>query len=211
MKTFTKAEYPNLLTRIPLTHQAIENAIRSYDLSFPQSRESDVEWGMSFPMFVDSFYSFIISKGQIPTQNDFWEYYLHTNREFFSNNGFEERIIIGLKARAFRTYPSLVRDVHFAKYLMVNMPLHEIIYNIDLDTKEGIDLIIIYNNRSWGINLYTDTRRAYIGRSKKVYRHVRFDNVDYVELPVEFHGSLKCGNFFLYGETEFQRILTAIG
>jgi hypothetical protein len=72
--------------------------------------------------------------------------------------------------------------------------------------EEGIDLLIKLQDILYAINLFTDTVRAHIGREKKVSRHIPFDNVQYVELPVKFNGSIKCGNFFLYGEKELNQI-----
>jgi hypothetical protein len=81
-----------------------------------------------------------------------------------------------------------------------------VVYNHRLDIEEGIDLLIKLEDKLYAINLFTDTARARIGREKKVSRHTPFENVQYVELPVKFNGSFKCGNFFLYGEVELNKI-----
>jgi hypothetical protein len=81
---------------------------------------------------------------------------------------------------------------------------------MDLDIKDGIDLLVIKDNKINAINLFTDTRRAYKGRSKKVFRHKNYENVNYLELPVQFMGSNKVGEFFLYGNRELQQILREI-
>ena len=62
----------------------------------------------------------------------------------------------------------------------------------------------------FAINLFTKTKRAFQGRSKKVNRHTKFDNVEYVELPVEFKGSYECGVFFLYRKKEYKELLNIL-
>jgi hypothetical protein len=128
------------------------------------------------------------------------------NKIYFEENNFESEILVGLKARIFRTYPSLVRDLHFSLFVKENVEDAQILYNRKLDVEEGIDLLIKRDGIFYGINLYTDTPRAHIGRKKKANRHIQFENVEYIELPVEFNGSFKCGQFFLYGEKELTQI-----
>ena len=58
------------------------------------------------------------------------------------------------------------------------------------------------NEINIAVNLYTKTKRAFIGRTKKENRHYLYENIIYIELPVEFNGSVKIGDFFLYGNRE---------
>ena len=75
-----------------------------------------------------------------------------------------------------------------------------VIYNDKLDVEDGVDLLVLKNNKCFAVNLYTKTRRAIESRFKKAYRHKKLDDsITNVEFPVEFKGSVKCGNFFLYG------------
>jgi hypothetical protein len=210
MKIFNAKDYPSFLAHLSLKSDEICEIIEKYPLEFPQVRNATVEWGMTFPMFLYPFYKFIYQIKKIPTQKEFCDYYLSENKEFFDTNNFTAEITEGLKARLYRTYPSLIRDLHFSAYVKENFDTAEIIYNRKLDVEEGIDLLIIYDGKYWGINLYTDTKRAHDGREKKENRHTKFDNVIYVELPVEFKGSVKCGQFFLYGEKEYKQILKTI-
>ena len=70
----------------------------------------------------------------------------------------------GIRARAFRTYPSLVRDVYFNKYIEERLGMKcRIIYNTRLDIEEGIDLMIVSQKNNYGISFFTDTNRAFTG------------------------------------------------
>ena len=42
------------------------------------------------------------------------------------------------------------------------------------------------------------------------FNHTPFENVEYIELPVNFKESVKCGNFFLYGSIELSHITKLI-
>lgn len=206
MKNLDINSYPNLLDHLKLTSDDICGLIKGYILSFPQVRNDKAEWRIAFPMFLIPFYKYVYVNNNVLNQNDFYEYYLSENKKFFDENKFEAEILEGLRARIYRTYPSLVRDLHFSLFVNENIKEAQIVYNRKLDVEEGIDLLINLNDILYAINLFTDTARAHIGREKKVFRHIPFDNVKYVELPVNFKGSLKCGNFFLYGEVELNQI-----
>ena len=62
----------------------------------------------------------------------------------------------------------------------------------------------------YGVNLYTDTKRAYDGRRHKTNRHEKFDNVKYIEFPVTFTERNKVGDYFLYGEEEYNNLTKLI-
>jgi hypothetical protein len=210
MKQLNKEAVDNELGKYALTHFDIETQINRYSLEFIQVRNNQVEWQMKFPMFVPAFYKWIALHGTIPTQDEFWIFYQQYHREWFSSNPLNDVLLEGLKARAYRTYPSLVRDIHFAKFVQTELPYVEVIYDQRLDIEEGIDLLLIDKQKYHAINLYTDTARAYAGRQKKTFRHKDYVNVNYIELPVAFKGSQQSGQFFLYGDRELQLIKSAI-
>ena len=202
-KTYRPDNYTNLLDNIALSSNDVFKIIEPFQLNFPQTRIQSVEWGIKFPMFVTAFYDYVIKRKTVPCQQAFYDYYLLFNKPFFDEKKFDSIILDGLKARVYRTYPSLVRDLYFNKYAGENLPEANVRYNITLDVAEGIDLMIEIDNSFYAINLYADTSRAYDARNKKQHRHTSFHNVKYIEFPVNFNGSLKCGNFFLYGNVEF--------
>ena len=208
MKIFNTQEYPNLLDSINITSEQIKGQIISFRLTFIQVRNKFVEWGVQLPMFVNAFYDYVVKYQTIPNQNDFWEHYQRFNADFFSSANFNEEIKYGVKARCFRTYPSLVRDVFFNKYVSEKLQRKAtVVYNVNLDVREGIDMMIVEpNGLNKAINLYVNTQRALLGRQKKENRHTSFDNVDYVEFPVDFKGSEKIGDFFMYGKQEYERL-----
>ena len=154
-------------------------------------------------MFVDAFYDYLVMRKSVPEQESFYQHYLEFNKHFFDNLNRPD-LVSGIRARAFRTYPSLVRDIYFNKYIDERIGTKcKVIYNTKLDIEEGIDLMIVTNRNNYGVCFYTKTKRAYKGRIAKESRHTSFDNVKYVEMPLELKERVKVGDFFLYGEKEY--------
>lgn len=209
-KIFSVENYSNLLKSISLTSDDIRNQIEGYKLPFPQERNNEVEWGIKLPMFVDSFYAYIVENQTIPTQKEAFDYYLHYNKDFFIELNRPD-LESGIMARAFRTYPSLVRDIHFNKYIEERLGRKcQIIFNTRLDIEEGIDLMIVTKKNNYGVCFFTDTDRANKARIVKKKRHTPFDNVKYVEMPVNFKGSMKVGKYYLYGEKEYKELYNTL-
>ena len=207
---FQPNAFPNQLGLLKVTDEDILCQIRGYSLHFFKEYNEEVEHNMEFPLFVRAFYNFIYKKQRIPTQEEFYKYYLSSNHDYFSANHFSGLIYLGLQARAYRSYPSLVRDLYFNKLLEKNNDGYEIVYNIHLDLERDIDTLLIKNNRYWAACLYTKTDKGEKARVWKKNRHFRFDNVSYIEFPVEFNEERKVGDFFLYGEPEVSELFSRI-
>lgn len=198
--------YPNLLDEIAVSSAEIEAQLSTQRLSFDNYKNEEVEWKLKLPMFVYTFYKIVIETKCIPSQQEFWKYYSSQNeltKLLESRISDREDIERGIKARLFRTYPSLIRDLHFSVFLSERIKNNaKVIYNIQLDVEVGIDILVEFNENFYAVNLFTPTMRARQGREKKEYRHQKVSNVHQIELPVEFKTERKCGDFFLYGEKE---------
>lgn len=113
MHTYNQQNFSNQLKAILLTPEDIKYLISTYTLtSFREiNREMKWEWGIKLPMFVDAFYDYILKKQTIPNQTESFDYYIQYNKEYFMNLN-RPNLYSGIRARAFRTYPSLIRDVY---------------------------------------------------------------------------------------------------
>ena len=211
MKIFYFDQYPNLLSHVSLSAATVEGQIGEYRLQFLPQRNAEVEWQIKFPTFLKPFYKYVWQNAVIPSQSVYWDYYLTQNNDFFNISAFSDEIMDGLQARVFRTYPSLVRDIHFVFCLHEDLSNAQVLYNTHLDVAQGIDVLIAHQQQFWAFNLYTPTRRAQESRTKKQFRHAPFTNVQYVEFPVTFDAKRQIGDFFLYGRPEIERIKTQIG
>jgi hypothetical protein len=200
----------NTLDDVWLSSKKIEEQIKNYKLSFMQLRVPEIEYEIKVPIFVNPFYSFVLREDKIPTQEEFWNEYCSQNKEFFNKVKLTEQQKMGLKARAFRTYPSLVRDIHFGATIRENCDLDDVFYNEVLDVEYGIDLVVSKNNKHMGLNLFTNTKNSISAREKKQYRPKKQINLNCYEIPIEFKGSKVCGDFFLYSEREILKIKNSI-
>ena len=198
--------YPNLLANVSTTAADVAQRVAGYPLTFLPIKDQQVEWEVAWPSFVYTFYSHL---DPIPTQAEFWAHYLADNALFFQQRPLTTATQTALQARIYRTYPSLVRDWHFALFLSERLP-HHVLYNPQLDVEEGIDLLVSHHGRLFALNLYTNTKRAYDGRLQKQHRHTPFSNMTYVELPVALKGSVMAGQFYLYGEREWRQVWAAL-
>lgn len=194
--------YPNWLQRINLNTGTVVNAIRSYRLTFLPHKSQVVEWQLRLPAFVPPFWCTVIESQRVPQQAEYWERYLAENATYFGRERFSSAVTQAIRARLYRTYPSLVRDLHFALLLREIATRSTIIYNPQLDMDEGIDLLVCWQDTNFAINLFTETKRAQYGRRKKAQRHRQYANVIPLELPVSLQNRTPCGDFFLYGERE---------
>jgi len=204
---FRIQDFPNLLDDFSFTSVDIEAQLEKYKLEFSEIRDRRVEWEICFPSFVGAFYNYMIRCGEVPSQRDYFQYYLESNKDFFERKKFDSEIVMALEARVFRTYPSLVRDIHFALKCREQFLDATVIYNIRLDTEKGIDVLIEKDGKFFGINLYVGTTRAIGVREKKKNRHMEFENVENIEFPLTNDLTNNVGDLFLYGGDAFTKLM----
>ena len=213
-KTFNSNNYPNLLPGIRLTSNDICNQIKNYNIPLWGIWLDEVEDNKNgLPMFIRSFYNYILKHQKIPTSKEFYNHYLEYNSEYFKNNNKGIYFMIGLEARCYRLWPSLIRELHFIKYVSENIPLYyDVIYNINLDVKEGIDMMIVDEDKYCGINLYILTKKSKSNKEEKPKRHNPFNNVKYIDHPIDIHGDSKynCGEFKLYNNKSFVKLINKL-
>ena len=199
-----KENYINFLNDLQFSSDEIKNQIKDYKLQFIKIINSEIEDGLRLTPFIKTFYFYLLEYGKIPSQKEFWEEYQKEKsieKILLDKNKFD-----GLKARVYRVYPSLIRDIHFSTLLKEKSKNCEVIYNIDLDYTNGIDILIDYKSNLFGVNLFVDTDRSNSYRNKKFGRHKKITNVYNIDIPVKFTEEYKFHDFYLYGENEIEKI-----
>lgn len=189
---FNISKYPNLLDRIDLTSRDVEEQIVNYDIEFFDIRNRDVECGIEFPLFVPPFYDYVLKNNKIPTPEQNFKYYLKENKGFFSGYNVSDSIITALYARVMRTYPLLIRDLHFS--LMCN--------EFEGDVDRGIDMMFVKNEKFYGVGLYTKTSRGKGFRKSKKEKYLKFKNVGYIDFPINLSRCKEIGRFLLCDEQD---------
>ena len=82
----------------------------------------------------------------------------------------------------------------------------DIIFNSNLDVKEGIDILINDGEYLFGISLFTYTKNSLDAREDKKNRHATYSNINYIEIPLMLYEYKKSGDIYLYGEEDMIKI-----
>jgi hypothetical protein len=211
-------EYPNILNDLPYSTNWIKNQIKDNKLVFlpvrsylaerysPKINENSGKY-----TFVSIFYNYIYHNHKIPTQEEFYdkvhEVFLEEENYFSLKDkcGF----IDGFKARVYRTYPSIIRDFYFNKLLSENG--YEVIYSLKLDVQDKIDTLLIIDNKYYGVGMFVDTPRSRQKREDKLSRLDKFDNVDYVDLPIIVDEHCETvGKIWLYTQYHIEKLMKVL-
>jgi len=188
-----------------LSSKEIEKQIENYKLDFPQVRDERIEWGTKLPMFVATFNKLIQEKGAVPSQDDFVKRYFEDNSAELSSVISSEIPKAGLEARLRRTYPSLVRDVHFESLLRENGL--DVTHDPHSDVFGGVDHVIRYQGHVFYIHCYVNTRAGRYGRRLKNRRH-DFQGIHLnVPMALDAGTSKSAGDFYLYSEKHVDYLL----
>lgn len=188
-----------------MNSKEIEEQIKGFTLKFIQIRHPTVEWQMKFPMFIDTFNQLIQQKKRIPSQDEFVETYFQFNSKELSSVISDIKIKQALEARLRRTYPSLVRDVHFES-LMKERGL-SVLHERDTDVCEGVDHVVMYKETTFRIHCYVNTKIGREGRKIKNKRHdfhgIHLD----VEMDLGGASAKRVGDFYLYSDDHIDYLI----
>lgn len=199
----------NLLPKIKLSVKDIRHQLSNIHLSFLKNKLYQVENEIQFPYFVNSFYDYIIHTNTIPNQGQFFQAYYSEHKHNLPN--MDNEMLLALKARLYRAYPSYVRDMLFAKLLYDKTDFEDIIYDIDLDINEGVDVLVIERGIKYAINLYVATYRSKNYRKIKHDRHPNKDKsyVD-IDLPLDLKHAMKISNLYVYSNKHIINVMNFI-
>lgn len=118
--------------------------------------------------------------------------------------------IDGIKARVFRAYPSLLRDFHFYLKCNESQQFESVLYSLDNDTKNGIDISIQYGGIIYYISLMVNTKRSMDFKSKKYQRHL-YDLEKEILIPIDpFDRRFYIGDYALYHDQHIDYLIEQI-
>ena len=158
----------------------------------------------------------VFDKGYVPSAEDLVDAYIKQhyflvegNDVTVSYNGRRTSVNYeGLKARILRTYPSIIRDLHF--YLLANESglFQAVRYSFVDDFQKGIYTKILFNNRWFSIALMQNTARSIYFRNQKYRRHS--DRGDIVNIELDRNECKLCGDYFLYTENHINQLVSQL-
>lgn len=166
------------------------------------------------PPFAQVFYYKVFQLHRIPSEDVFIDEYLKwTNIQIQDHNLFTynhvQYSLESLKGRILRTYPSLIRDLHFYYYLLESKKFDGVNYSLSKDYFDGIDITIDYNRTTYAISIFINTNRGKEFKKAKENRH-DYRDVKEIILNVDFDHLYKIGHFFVLGEAQLNEIIKKI-
>lgn len=193
----------NLTSGIDMSSDTIERLAAIHRPEFLSIRDDRVEYARGFPNMMLSLWSFITLHRFIPTQKEFLNYFLRTHSEFIAAFNLE-----AVKARVLRTYPSLMRDLHFYSLTKESGVFKNVLYDAQKDTGEGVDLVVELGKQEYNVCCYVATRRSEEFRAKKLNRRGLAPNT--VELALDLDGGRDVRGWKFFDTIHVHTLQTAI-
>lgn len=162
------------------------------------------------PPFIQVFYYLFYKNIRIPTEDEFLDTYF----DWVCESNSEKNVLINkveypkvdVKARLLRTYPSLIRDVHFYYLLLESGYFSKVEYSLHTDYFDGLDLKITHENIVYYLSVFIKTSRGIEFKIKKSNRH-NYDSVNEVQLGVNFNSLHQIGDIFLLNSSHITTLI----
>lgn len=199
-----------------LTCLLIEDKLKQIKYKGEGLIKDDAVEAFRLPPIALTFYSLIYEMGNVPTDDLLIEEYL--KQEYFnyvSGDKIEvcynsEPTVLsmeGIIARIQRTYPSLIRDLHFYLLLLESNRFEAVRYSFLDDYAGKVDIRVKYNDIWHNVGLMLGTKRSFWYKIKKQFRH---KNVDVIYLELFNEDAKLCGDFKLFTEKHIDVLLNKI-
>ena len=146
------------LLRTPVTEQLFDSLkdIAYKPISDP-GRLSDRE---RLNPIVLPFYLFALLYQRLPTPEEFFkQYQICYQRDAYQLGSVGEVDDEVIKARLYRAYPSLIRDIHFYTLCSSDDRFDDVKYSTEVD-KQGVDLIVLRNGCQFAVRLHNNSEAA---------------------------------------------------
>ena len=197
---------------LSLTSKGLEDKIKQYPYRGENRVVDDSVENMLLPPIALVFYSLLYEYNDVPSPDDLVETYfdqpyfafIPDNKVEVAYNGTSTVCDIeSIVARVLRTYPSLLRDLHF--YIMASEFNHfnAVRYSFKKDYEEKVDIQVLYRDKWYSIGLLLQSRRSLWYKIKKQFRHKPKD-VIYIELSEQ--ECKRVGDYMLYTEQHIQQL-----
>jgi hypothetical protein len=182
-----------------ITVDSIENQIKELTYSGQnKAKDPDIE-NSQFPPFIQSFYFLFFKSLRIPTEKEYCDTYVEwmggsdAGYLTIQNTKINAEMLIN---RMKRTYPSLIRDLHFLYLLEDSKVFEEVEYSMQMDYFNGLDLKVVYMGVENYVSIFIDTTRGKFFKQRKKMRH-DYTSIKEIEFSVAFSNLKKIGNINL--------------
>jgi hypothetical protein len=188
------------LTKEQRELQAYEEHLKSVELTFLKVVDSRAEQAR-LPSFVDYFHPY-------DRLQDFWERYWEESgaKDLYQD---DEGMTIGVMARAYRAYASLLRESHL--FYLLRSRYKYVVRGAEMDKEWGYDALVLANQKPYFVKAYYASGRGLYYATKKLNRHAKECPGQSVNLPLYKDKATVLGEVFVYNSVLIQPLVDAIG
>lgn len=192
-KTISVSREANISTR------ELEDQISKLQFSGERNPKTPQVENAPLPPFIQSFYYLFFKSLRIPTEKEFCDYYLEliggslNGKVVIDGETYDLNPVI---YRMKRSYPSLLRDLHFLYLLEESGLFEEVEYSMHKDFYNGLDIKVRYSQKDYFVSLFIDSSRGTYYKARKRTRH-DYTEVNEIEFNVEFSTLKSFGSIYL--------------
>jgi hypothetical protein len=202
----------SVLRDAKISVEELETQIKNLPYSGESKAKSEDAEKAKLPAFIQVFYYLFFKKLSIPSEIDFYNTYLEWMGGIKNGKLIYENLELdpeGVENRIKRTYPSLIRDLHFLYLLETSRQFDYVEYSMQMDYFNGLDLKISYKTKEYFVSLFIDsTRGKYFKRIKKE-RH-DYSQIVEIEFNLDFSSLKKVGNIYLLDKSHVELLIERI-
>lgn len=180
------------MNRIPLEVEFLESFMAKQTLKFFRKDERKAVENGKMPMLAEHFDRY----GPFVSQEQFWQTYFAEHEPFLTAFADTAELMAACRARAYRAYPSLMREHHLYLNVRDRGDYEWVERNSRLDMA-GVDLLIIANAQAFGVHAYVDSVESNYFRARKQRRYKKIGHT--IELALERKTAPSIGQFQVYG------------
>lgn len=199
-----------------LTAATLEEKLLAFGYSGEGRAKDERVESMMLPPIALIFYSYLYETLTIPSDLSLVdEYFKQPYFEYVPDGKVEvtyadNKIIVSMDAvigRVLRTYPSLVRDLHF--YLMAKESgiFSDVHYSFKKDYYDKIDLRVKYQEKWYSVGLMLGSKRSMGYKFKKIFRHKPVDTID---MELYEQEAQRVGDYLLYTQNHINKLIQII-
>jgi hypothetical protein len=194
----------DLTSGIDLSPTKIEKIVSAERIIILETKDPTVELAARFPNMMATLWSYICTFRSFPTQIQFVNHYLAVHGMQLEKYDKES-----VKARLYRAYPSLVREIHFYGLAKESALFSAVTYSSYHDIDLGIDLQVAIGELTYNVSCYVLTNRAVEFRKRKITHRHR--PVPYsIEMPLDLAKGKKIGDWVFFDTYHVHSLFNSI-
>ena len=201
----------NKKLKIPswITVDYIEKFLSCGKPYYHQSNKNLLIESMNLPSFCETFNGFLDSD-RLPSEDEFIDKYLENHLAKIVEKTDNKDEIDGLIGRLSRTYPSLLRELHFYCLVREHPWFKDKIMkrSNELDMM-GSDFVILHDGNEYHIRVYLETYRGlnYLNQKNKANTD---DITHIIDVGLRKENSFTLNNYWMFDDTNVQKIIDKI-